>query len=118
MSIFKIRKGELFSTGSSDPRFNAKGKVWGSRAAVSGHLALFGTRKLESIYADAVIIEYELIEVVQTPVMEDHDRRLAATAAKYAKIDANNALVKMRAAEAEFNKARTAWEKIRAEWED
>lgn len=58
--IFRIRNrhtGE-YSKGGSYPCFSARGKIWTTRAALSNHLNLAGTK----YYKDCDVITYELSE--------------------------------------------------------
>lgn len=77
MKVFKIRKKgtNLFSSGGADPRWTTKGKTWGSRAHVTCHLGQVHqprsggwSRRDLADYADAEIVEYNVVEASVTDV--------------------------------------------------
>lgn len=59
---YKIRRSDgLFSTGGSDPGFNARGKVWWTKGALTSHvknvvLSRYGGEQ----YFDVEIVEYRV----------------------------------------------------------
>ena len=61
MKVFKIRKKgtNLFSSGGSSPNWTTKGKTWAAMSHVSNHLGVAPMR----VYADAEIVEYDVVEV-------------------------------------------------------
>lgn len=61
-TVYKIKRlaDGLYSTGGVYPKFTAKGKVWRTKAALGGHLAMHTGRP----YVDCVIEEIEITERV------------------------------------------------------
>jgi hypothetical protein len=91
-SVFKIRNNKgLWSTGGSSPSFTNRGKVWPSRGAVSGHLAMFYEsryrKQIEAEEWQIVEIEIKESELLQTSVISyfDRKRKLEKLIKKYGK---------------------------------
>lgn len=84
-TVFKIMKDGKYSTGSMNPKFNDKGKIWNSRGAVSGHLTQFSDGEIKKYYDGAVIVELETIIIDKISVIGDHERRKENTRIKNVK---------------------------------
>lgn len=62
--VYKIRRKSdgLFSTGGTCPSWNANGKTWNTRGALSNHMAQLRdpyysrTRRIDDIYGDAEVV--------------------------------------------------------------
>ena len=92
--IFKIRDRVtgLYSTGGSNPKFNKRGKAWGTLAHVRAHLALFTARSYRPLpwsYNDCEVVTFEFVEVEARPISiafdEVVDRQRDMTAQREAK---------------------------------
>ena len=63
MLVFKIRdKNGNFSTGTSHPKFNPRGKTWAALGHISNHIVMMGTYAAENVYKDCKLITFEIIE--------------------------------------------------------
>lgn len=76
--VYKIRNKEgLFSTGGAYPGFHKEGKSWWNLSNLKSHLRLLESyskrnpkRKIDIIYKDCEIVEYEKIERTTKSVIE------------------------------------------------
>ena len=68
--IYKIKKGDMFSTGGSVPFFSKAGKSWSSKTALHSHLRLFAERK-SKIYDGCQLIRYEIVEAEVCSVADE-----------------------------------------------
>lgn len=68
--LYKIRRDDgLFSTGSSNPKFNKKGKIWRRLRDLKCHLVYFiYNSKKVNIYQDCEIVELEMTEISKWPI--------------------------------------------------
>lgn len=105
-TVYRIRKGELYSTGGSTPRFDKKGKTWPSKAALSNHIGLVRG----GVYAGAVIEEYEVVETLkQTLSLTDYTEALnQRRAIAQAKKDERYAAERARLAARDLERAQKA----------
>lgn len=60
MKVFKIQKGEMFSTGGMCPKFSAKGKTWNTIGALKNHLNVVREARNLRVYDGCHVVVVEL----------------------------------------------------------